>query len=129
MIYSDKLIFVFGSNEAGIHGAGAAKWAKDFLGAEPGVGFGLTGRAFAIPTKDMNIRTLGLEAIKEYLRKFVQYAASHQDVAFNLTPIGTGLAGLQKRQIIQLLTELVDEGFPLPQNVLFDSRWLNFNGG
>ena len=129
LIYNSKFIFVFGSNEAGIHGAGAAKWAKDYLGAEPGVGFGITGNAFALPTKDHTIQTLPLSSIKEYLRKFVDYAKTQPSVAFNLTPIGCGLAGLQKKQILTLLNELDYEGHPLPQNVLFDSRWLGFNGG
>ena len=51
-------IFVFGSNEAGIHGAGAAKF---------GVSFGLSGNTFAIPTKDLNIQTLNKDAIDSYL--------------------------------------------------------------
>jgi len=48
-------IFVFGSNESGIHGAGAAYFALS-LGAEFGQGFGLMGNTFGIPTKDWNIQ-------------------------------------------------------------------------
>jgi hypothetical protein len=44
-------IFVFGSNEKGIHGKGAALQAKKVFGAVQGCGFGLTGNSFAIPTK------------------------------------------------------------------------------
>ena len=51
-------IFVFGSNEAGIHGAGAARLANKKFGAMWGVGFGLTGQSYAIPTKDLQINTL-----------------------------------------------------------------------
>jgi len=36
-----KDIFVFGSNESGIHGSGAAKFAYDELGAIWSNGFGL----------------------------------------------------------------------------------------
>ena len=36
-------IFVFGSNLSGIHGAGAALYAKTFYGAEYFVGVGPTG--------------------------------------------------------------------------------------
>lgn len=43
-------IFVFGSNEEGYHGAGAAKQALKF-GAIMGKGFGFGGNTFAIPTK------------------------------------------------------------------------------
>lgn len=48
----DDWIFVFGSNLAGGHGAGAAKAAREHYGARYGVGSGRTGRAYAIPTKD-----------------------------------------------------------------------------
>ena len=51
-------IFVFGSNEAGIHGAGAARIAfLKFGGAEMGLGNGLSGNSYAIPTKDRNVET------------------------------------------------------------------------
>lgn len=43
-------IFVFGSNLAGQHKGGAAKAAHLKFGAERGVGVGLTGQAYAIPT-------------------------------------------------------------------------------
>ncbi len=59
----ENQIFVFGSNRAGFHGAGAALFAKKFLGAEQGVGEGLTGRCYALPTKDENIKTLPLHEI------------------------------------------------------------------
>ena len=56
------LIFVFGSNERGAHGKGAALQAVTEYGAKYGQGFGLQGRSFAIPTKDFYIRTLPLSA-------------------------------------------------------------------
>ena len=46
-------IMVFGSNPQGIHGAGAARYAKDMFGAKIGVGEGMTGNAYALPTKDI----------------------------------------------------------------------------
>ena len=55
-------IFVFGSNEAGRHGAGAAAQAKRW-GAKNGIGVGLSGHTYAIPTKDKYIETLGLSRI------------------------------------------------------------------
>lgn len=57
---SIKMIFVFGSNEAGRHGAGAAKTAMRYHGAEYGKGFGHYGNSFAIPTKDMNLQVTEL---------------------------------------------------------------------
>ena len=47
-------IFVFGSNPKGVHGDGAAKVAKEQFGAKPGIGEGLTGNAYALPTKDLD---------------------------------------------------------------------------
>ena len=40
MIMQSNEIFVFGSNEAGRHGKGAALYAKQHYGAEYGVGNG-----------------------------------------------------------------------------------------
>lgn len=87
------MIFVFGSNEAGRHGKGAAKYAVQHHGAIYGKGWGLQGNSFAIPTKDAYIRTLPVETIARYVDKFKAFAAQHPDLTFQLTPIGCGLAG------------------------------------
>ena len=58
------MIFVFGSNLAGRHGKGAAKYARNNLGAVYGVGEGLTGDCYALPTKDYNIKTRPLKPTK-----------------------------------------------------------------
>lgn len=50
----ENTVFVFGSNTEGRHGAGAAKTAKEQFGAQYGVAEGLTGNAYALPTKDLN---------------------------------------------------------------------------
>lgn len=47
-------IFVFGSNPEGIHGAGAAKVAKDYYGAILGKGRGLMGRSYGLVTKNLS---------------------------------------------------------------------------
>ena len=49
-------IFVFGSNPEGRHGAGAARIAREQFGAKYGVGEGLTGNAYALPTKDLSVK-------------------------------------------------------------------------
>lgn len=49
------MIFVFGSNLAGIHGKGAALEARKKHGVIFGVRYGLQGNAYAIPTKDRKI--------------------------------------------------------------------------
>lgn len=92
-------VFVFGSNLAGRHGAGAALWARKHRGAAYGVGFGMTGNSFAIPTKDRGIRTLPLHDIARYVDRFIRFAQERGDLTFQLTPIGCGLAGYTPAQV------------------------------
>lgn len=86
-------VFVFGSNLAGRHGKGAALWARQHRGAIYGQGEGLQGNSYAIPTKDARLATLSLSAIRWYVGHFLMYAQRRQDLDFQLTPIGCGLAG------------------------------------
>lgn len=95
-------IFVFGSNLRGVHGAGAARDAVTYFDADLGVGEGLTGRAYALPTKDASIRTLPIDRIAVYARRFMDFAASRPDLTFLLTPVGCGLAGYRAGQIAPL---------------------------
>lgn len=89
----ENQIFVFGSNEAGIHGLGAALTARENFGAETGVGFGPTGQTYAIPTKDKNISTLDVPKIDHYVSMFILYALQNPDKEFLVTRVGCGLAG------------------------------------
>lgn len=98
-------IFVFGSNLAGIHGAGAAKYALDHKGALWGKGEGLQGNSYAIPTKDKDLRTLPLYAVKFYVKRFKDYATIHADKTFRLTPIGCGLAGFHPKDIAPMFVD------------------------
>lgn len=92
-------IFVFGSNLAGRHGKGAALAAKNFHGAVYGVGEGRTGTAYAIPTKDENLKSLPLDRIQTYVTKFLDYAKINPNLTFRVTKIGCGLAGYTPTQI------------------------------
>lgn len=86
-------VFVFGSNLAGRHGAGAALAARQLWAAKYGVGVGPTGRAYAIPTKDEHLRALPLARIHPFVDAFLAYARAHPDTTFLVTRIGCGLAG------------------------------------
>ena len=112
------MIFVFGSNLAGRHGKGAAKFAADNYGAVYGVGEGMTGLAYAIPTKGMNLEPLPFSEIDAAICRFLEYAKSHHG-EYMLTPIGTGLAGHSKRDVWAVLAR---EG--LPRNVYLTSTWV-----
>lgn len=94
-----KRIFVFGSNLAGIHGAGSAKAAYLKHGATYGVGSGPTGSSYAIPTKDHEIRTMRLDRIRPYVMEFLDYAKRHPELEFDVVKIGCGLAGFKDEHI------------------------------
>lgn len=104
----ENQIFVFGSNTAGIHGAGAAKLAYDKFGAKWGVGYGLQGQSFALPSKDKNIQTMPVYEIKPYVDDFLIFALNNPHLTFLVTEIGCGLAGYSPEQIAPLFKLGVD---------------------
>lgn len=95
------MVFVFGSNRAGIHGAGAALFARRHLGALRGVGEGpmpdeRNPRCYALPTKDLirkTLRPLPLDQIAAHVLTFRVFALSRPDLTFYVTRVGCGLAG------------------------------------
>jgi hypothetical protein len=101
-------IFVFGSNEAGIHGSGAARLAHDRFGACTGIGFGGRSRSFAIPTKDWYINTLPLKFIEFYVDRFIDYARLNKSLTFLVTKIGCGLAGYTPEDIAPLFKQAIN---------------------
>lgn len=102
-------IFVFGSNLAGIHGAGSAKYALDYYGATFGQGQGLQGNSYAVPTKGANVySTLPLDQIKIYVDQLMEDATERTDLEFMITRIGTGNAGYDwDRDIRPLFPEVL----------------------
>lgn len=100
-------VFVFGSNLAGIHGAGAAKTARGY-GAVWGKGEGLMGNTYAIPTKNGMLNTLPLEEVRSHVSRFVQFAKDNKDLTFFVTRIGCGLAGFTDYDIAPLFKEAPD---------------------
>ena len=93
-------IFVFGSNLAGFHGGGAARYAYEQFGAEWGVGVGPTGQCYAIPTMQG-----GLETVKPYVDEFIAYAKQHPEFIFLVTRIGCGIAGFRDEEMATLFLE------------------------
>ena len=100
----NRTIFVFGSNLAGRHGAGAALHAVEHWGAQYGVGEGLTGSAYALPTKDESLKTLPLYEIMHYYNRFYELAQRNSHMQFMLTPFGTGLAGYSIAEIRSIMS-------------------------
>lgn len=100
----EKAVFVFGSNEAGRHGKGAALYARQHHGAVYGQGEGLQGDSYGIPTKDAHLRTLPLSVIQSYVSRFKAFACERADLTFRVTPIGCGLAGYSPADIAPMFT-------------------------
>lgn len=111
-------VFVFGSNLAGRHGKGAAKFAREKYGAIYGVGEGRTGNAYAIPTKGHRLQVLPLDRIADSLFWFAEYARQNPGDNFLLTPIGCGLAGYTREEIRPLV-----DACAMPPNVVLTKEW------
>ena len=109
-------IFVFGSNLAGVHGAGSALAARQHHGAVLGVGEGLTGDAYAIPTKSAHLRTLALGQIRRHVEKFCIFAVNHPEMRFTVVEIGCGLAGYTPKQIAPMFLGAPRANVILPES-------------
>lgn len=126
-------IFVFGSNLGGIHGAGAAKAARDHYGAKLFIGVGPCGQSYAIPTKSEDItKSLPLPVIKLYVEQFIEYAELCEDhdassepgtlvnpSKFWVTAVGCGLAGFEYSDIAPMFRGA-------PDNCSFPDVWREF---
>ena len=111
------MVFVFGSNLAGIHGGGAAAYAYKSLDAEWGVGEGPTGNSYALPTKEADVYTSrSLVDVAGSVETFMEYAVANPDLEFQVTRIGCGLAGFADEDIAPMFKHA-------PSNCLFDSAW------
>jgi hypothetical protein len=115
-------IFVFGSNLAGRHGAGAAWDAWKYHGAVYGKGYGPQGESYAIPTKSERLEVLDLPTIAAFVEDFKRYARAHPELTFNVTRIGCGLAGYKDAEIAPFFNGS-------PGNVVFfDANWNKLAG-
>lgn len=95
-------VFVFGSNLAGRHGAGAALMAWRDFGMPPGWEQGRYRQCYAIPTKDHKLRVRPLEHIALSVDTFTMHAAENPEDNFSVTAIGCGLAGYSPKEIAPL---------------------------
>jgi hypothetical protein len=116
-----SIVFVFGSNEAGHHGAGAALDAYKKHGARYGMSYGHFGDSFAIPPKNRRLATLYLTTIRQYVEGFLAYTKSRPELVFRVTRVGCGLANLRDKEMAEL--------FQLaPYNCEFDLVWKPYLG-
>jgi hypothetical protein len=101
-------IFVFGSNESGRHGKGAAKTAMKW-GAIYGQANGLQGKTYGIPTVNSSISNkLRIERVKYYVDQFYYFAKENKQLTFLVTEIGCGLAGFTYKEIAPLFIDCLE---------------------
>ncbi len=103
-------IFVFGSNAQGKHDGGAARVAVERFGAVRGVGEGLAGQTYALPTM------AGPAAFEAAAYRFIVTALERPDLTLWLTKVGCGIAGYDERQVKQWFAAA-------PANVVKPPRW------
>lgn len=115
----DHDVFVFGSNLSGTHGKGAAKTALQW-GAKWGVGEGLVGQTYALPTKGRDYRkTLSLNTIRMHVENFILCALKHPYLSFLVTRIGCGYAGYTDEEMAELMADAVNvDNIYLPASFL-----------
>ena len=104
-------IFVFGSNIGGFHGGGAARVAHKRFGAEWGVGEGITGQCYALPTMEG-----GVDYIAGKVNAFIAYAKQHPELRFLVTKVACGIAGFRIEEIAPLFADAINmENVILPK--------------
>ena len=126
----EDTIFVFGSNPEGRHGAGAAKVAREVFGAKYGVGEGLTGNSYALPTKDLRVkenrglRSIPKETIVESIQKLYETARRMPDKKFKVAYRNTNTASLNGYTGLEMIDMFKDAG-PIPSNIIFSKEWID----
>lgn len=93
-------VLIFGSNLYGLHLGGIARMAQEYYGAKEGVGKGLQGRTYAIPTMQG-----GIQSIAPYVDEFIAFAEANPHLPFIVTRIGCGVAGFTPEEIGPLFEE------------------------
>jgi hypothetical protein len=101
---------VVGTNYEGSHGAGAAKYAMDHFGLQPGCGEGLSGQTYALPTMD------GLDDLRIAALDFMDFARFNPDKTFYLTKVGCGIAGHSEADVAPFFRDA-------PDNVIKPKGW------
>lgn len=108
-------VFVFGSNEAGRHGAGAALQARRKFGAEYGVGEGLTGQCYAFPTLDGSLHRRSRVQLLASRDRLYEVCEANPGKSFLLTKVGCGLAGFAEADM-RAMFALPPKNLVLPED-------------
>ena len=111
-------IFVFGSNLNGEHIGGAARVAYENFGALWGVGEGMTGRTYALPTLDKNMECVSSGALYESFKRFIEVVKNNPQFTFYLTKVGCGIAGWNLEEIRKIFWDSLGESNVFPHNLI-----------
>lgn len=109
-------IFVFGSNLKGVHAGGAAHQGHEDFRAGWGIGEGLTGQCYALPTLDENMQKFSHEEMLSIVSAFYRCARAHPELTFLLTKVGCGIAGYLESYMKSLFANA-------PANVIKPEDW------
>lgn len=131
----DGTIFVFGSNPEGRHGAGSAAVAVKYFGAKYGVGEGIQGSAYALPTTELRPekqvsglkQSIPAETIEKSIMRLYNFARANPEydfkVAYRSRPDEVTLCGYSGKQLMLMFKMAATAEGGYPENIWFSKEW------
>ena len=125
-------IFVFGSNPQGRHGAGAAYTAHIFFKAQYGIGEGLTGNSYALPTKELRGeysdyaicgKSMCSDKIINNIKKLYECCKQNPDKKFKVAYRNVDNKSLNGYTGIEMMSFFKEAG-EYPENIYFSKEWV-----
>lgn len=117
--FPENSIFVYGSNQYNIAGAGSAKKAVDKFGAiYKDVPMGLCGQSYGIITKSFNNTPVTIDFIRKQISVLYDFAELRPDLIFYVTKIGCGLANFTIDEIADCF-----KGRIKPKNIILPKEF------
>lgn len=128
IVPDNNTIFVFESNLEGRHDADTAKEAVEKFEAQYGIGEGLTGNAYALPTKDFRVKeNNGLKSISqtniiESINLLYNTAKKHPDKLFKVAYRNTSETSLSGYTGYEMMNMFLSSK-SIPSNIIFSEEW------
>lgn len=124
MLLNNNEIFVFGSNLAGVHGSGSASYARMFFGARLGIGEGITGQSYALPSKITPSHYMSWVQFEKHIQIFLKTAQERPDLLFWLSKVGTGSAKFKEEAVAAAFAGGSLDHPTLLKNIYYPGTWL-----
>ena len=127
----EGIIFVFGSNYQGFHGAGSAKVALEKFGAVYGEPIGLFGNSYALPTTDLydHRQLVGPWKIIENIALLYRTASVYPEykfmVAYRNESDEKTLCGYAGKDMMAMFRLAAVQYGKYPDNIYFSEEWVN----